>query len=220
MDCTEVREDRMDLLYGEAGREAERRVLAHHAACASCRDEFEELRAVRQALGAWRFPQQALSPRRTRRVHPLAGLAAAAGLLLALGGAVRLSGAAFEYRAGNATLRVGGADLDGRLAEQEARHARDMQALHVALDAHARRDAPAEGPLLAKVEALIRENEERQARRFNTSLEDLAARAEAQRRYDLARVSAGLSYLDGKTGQHVARTSELMGYVLQASEKK
>jgi glycosyltransferase involved in cell wall biosynthesis len=45
-------------------------------------------------------------------------------------------------------------------------------------------------------------------------------RAEAQRRYDLARVSAGLSYLDGKTGQQVARTTELMGYVLQASQKR
>ena len=220
MDCTEVREDRMDVLYGEAGPDAEQRVLAHHAACDSCRDEFDELRAVRRALGAWRLPAEVRPGIRARRIHPLAGLAAAAGLLLALGGAVRLSGASFEYRAGNTTLRVGGAELDGRLAEQEARHAREIQALRVALDAQARREAPADGPLLAKVEQLIRENEQRQALRFNTSLEELAARAEAQRRYDLARVSAGLSYLDGKTGQHVARTSELMGYVLQASEKK
>jgi hypothetical protein len=80
--------------------------------------------------------------------------------------------------------------------------------------------APPETQVLARVEQLIRENEQRQAAHLNTSLEELAARAEAQRRYDLARVSAGLSYLDGKTGQHVARTSELMGYVLQASEKK
>jgi hypothetical protein len=219
MDCTEVREDRMDVLYGEAGPEAERRVLAHHTECATCRDEFDELRAVRRSLGAWRLDEA--HPRsRPRRVHPLAGLAAAAGLLLALGGALRLSGASFEYRAGNGTLRVGGADLAGRLAEQEVRHTREIQALRVALEAQARRDTPAEGPLLAKVEQLIRANEERQASRFTTSLEDLAARAEAQRRYDLARVSAGLSYLDGKTGQHVARTSELMGYVLQASEKK
>jgi hypothetical protein len=219
MDCTEVREDRMDVLYGEAGPEAERRVAAHHAECATCRDEFDELRAVRRALGAWRLDEA--HPRgQARRIHPLAGLAAAAGLLLALGGALRLSGASFEYRAGNATLRVGGTDLAGRFVEQEARHAREIQALRVALEAQARRATPAEGPLLAKVEQLIRENEERQASRFNTRLEDLASRAEAQRRYDLARVSAGLSYLDGKSGQHVARTSELMGYVLQASEKK
>lgn len=210
----------MDVLYGEAGPEAQRRVLAHHATCAACSDEFDELRAVRRSLGAWRLPEEARPQGLGRRVHPLAGLAAAAGLLLALGGALRLSGASFEYRAGNATLRVGGADLDGRFAEQEARHVREIQALRVALQSQARREAPAEGALLAKVEQLIRENEQRQALRFNSSLEDLASRAEAQRRYDLARVSAGLSYLDGKTGQHVARTSELMGYVLQASEKK
>jgi hypothetical protein len=220
MDCTEVREDRMDVLYGEAGPEAERRVLAHHAACAACRDEFDELRGVRRSLSMWRLPEEARPRSQRRRVHPLAGLAAAAGLLLALAGAVRLSGASFEYRAGNATLRVGGPNLDGRLAEQESRHAREIQALRAALQAQARRDAPPEAALLARVEQLIRENEQRQELRFNTSLEDLAARAEAQRRYDLARVSAGLSYLDGKTGQHVARTSELMGYVLQASEKK
>jgi hypothetical protein len=45
-------------------------------------------------------------------------------------------------------------------------------------------------------------------------------RSEAQRRLDLARMSAGLSYLDGRTGQQVARATELMGAVLQASQQK
>jgi hypothetical protein len=40
---------------------------------------------------------------------------------------------------------------------------------------------------------------------------------EAQRRVDLARVAAGLSYLDGRHGQQLARTNELMGYVLEAA---
>ena len=30
----------------------------------------------------------------------------------------------------------------------------------------------------------------------------------------------GLSYLDGKNGQNVARTTELMGYVLEAAQKR
>ena len=34
---------------------------------------------------------------------------------------------------------------------------------------------------------------------------------------DLARVAAGLSYLDGQYGQQVARTNELMSYVLDAT---
>src|SRR5262245_51315536 len=113
MDCQEAREDRMDVLYGEASPEALRRVEAHHATCAACREEFEELRSVRQALGSWRLPEQPRARAQVRRLRPLHGLAAAAGLLLALGGALRLSGAAFEYRTGAVTLRLGGGDLDG-----------------------------------------------------------------------------------------------------------
>jgi hypothetical protein len=45
-------------------------------------------------------------------------------------------------------------------------------------------------------------------------------RAEAQRRVDMARVAASLSYLDGRHGQQLARTNELMGYVLAASQSQ
>jgi hypothetical protein len=220
MDCQEVREDRMDVLYGEASPEAQRRVEAHHASCASCREEFEELRSVRHALGSWRLPEQPRSLTQARRLRPLYGLAAAAALLLALGGALRLSGAAFEYRTDAVTVRLGGGDLDGRFAAQEARHQREIQELRVSLDQARTAPRPTEAALLAQVQQLMQENEQRQAVRFQSSLEELAARAEAQRRYDLARVSAGLSYLDGKTGQHLASTSELMGYVLQASDRR
>jgi hypothetical protein len=220
MDCPEVREDRMDALYGEAGAEARARVEAHHAACAACRDEFLELRSVRRSLAAWRLPERA-RPREPRRSAALTWLAAAAGLLLALGGAVRLSGASFEYRVGDGTLHVGAGagDVARLLQQQEARHQQQIRALQASLE-QARPAAANSDEVLLKVEQLMRENEQRQSARLSSSLEELAARSEAQRRYDLARVSAGLSYLDGKTGQHVARTSELMGYVLQASEKK
>jgi hypothetical protein len=36
----------------------------------------------------------------------------------------------------------------------------------------------------------------------------------------MARVAASLSYLDGRHGQQLARTNELMGYVLEASAQK
>jgi hypothetical protein len=36
----------------------------------------------------------------------------------------------------------------------------------------------------------------------------------------MARVAASLSYLDGRHGQQLARTNELMGYVLAASQKR
>jgi hypothetical protein len=67
---------------------------------------------------------------------------------------------------------------------------------------------------------MVRQSEARQDARFSARLAAFGEEAETQRRYDLARVSAGLSYLEGKTGQDVVRTTELMGYVLQASQQK
>jgi len=219
MDCAEVREDRMDVLYAEASADALRRVEIHHAACSACSEEFQALRSVRQSLASWRLPERSRA-HAPQRLRPLIALAAAASLLLALGAAVRLSGASFEYSAGGATLRVGAADVSKLLQEHESRHQQEIRALRASLVEARPAAAPRQEELMAQVEQLIRQNEQRQAARLDSSLEQLAARAEAQRRYDLARVSAGLSYLDGKTGQHVAKTSELMGYVLQASEKK
>jgi len=82
--------------------------------------------------------------------------------------------------------------------------------------------APAldEPAVLRRVEEMIRASEQRQALAMRTSLLELGERTEARRRYDLARVAAGLSYLDGRAGQNVARTTELMGYVLEASQKR
>ena len=74
-------------------------------------------------------------------------------------------------------------------------------------------------PLLERVAEMIRESESRQAERLTASLATLDERSESRRRYDLARIGAGLAYLDGKNGQHLSRTTELMGYMLEASEK-
>jgi hypothetical protein len=35
----------------------------------------------------------------------------------------------------------------------------------------------------------------------------------------MAQVAASLSYLDGRHGEQLARTNELLGYFLQASQK-
>jgi hypothetical protein len=73
---------------------------------------------------------------------------------------------------------------------------------------------------LRKVQHLIEESEARQATVVSARLTRLEERTEARRQYDLAQVGAGLSYLDGKAGLQAARTTELMGHVLQASQKK
>jgi hypothetical protein len=144
----------------------------------------------------------------------------AATALVALGGALFYQGSEVRYEDGRIAFRIGVPEDQAfrkMLAEQEARHAREMADLRAALSA-----APAAGTevRLARVQELIRESEARQGQRFLARLEELRERTDAQRRIDMARVSAGLSYLDGKNGQQMARTSELMNTMLQASYKR
>lgn len=220
-DCERSREDLIDLLYGEAGTDARLRAQAHLAACPACRDEHQALRRVRAELPAWKLPEaQAPQPRRLG-MSPLtrAGLALAACLLLALG-AIVVSGSELRYEGGALYVRLGrpatSPDLEARLAAQEQRHRDEIAALRTALAA----PTAAGSPLLAAVDERIRAAEARQAVLLSSSLADFAEKSEARRRYDLARVSQGLSYLDQRTGRQLAQTSELMGYVLQASDQR
>lgn len=218
-DCERSREDLIDLLYGEAGTDARLRAQAHLATCPACHDEHAALRRVRAQLPAWKLPE---APQPRRPGIPLvarAGLALAACLLLALG-AIVASGSELRYERGALSVRLGRAatspDLEARLAAQEQRHRDEIAALRTALVA----PSAAAGPLLAAVDERIRAAEARQAVLLSSSLADFAEKNEAQRRYDLARVSQGLSYLDQRTGRQLAQTSELMGYVLQASDQR
>jgi anti-sigma factor RsiW len=216
MDCSTIRDEMLDVLYGEADAGARRRVAEHQARCEACRDEMASLKDLRRTLGAWKLPGRGGALLGALRLR---GLAAAAALVIALGGALRLSGAEFSFERGPVALRLGqqGEPTRRLLAEQDARHRREIEALRKAIADVAARP---ERDVLLRVRELLQDSEQRQAQALSAALIDFRERAEAQRRYDLARISAGLSYLDGKTGQHVARTTELMGYMLQASEKK
>jgi len=224
MECEGFRDDRLDVLYGEADADTARRVDAHHEVCASCREEMAALRRVRRDLAAWELPK-AVVPRPAPARRAWTGLAAAAALVVATGAGLVLSGAEVRRDPGALTLRwrPAGADLQALLARQEERHRAELAALRAELlpaaGAPAARSAVDEA-LLRRAQQLVRESEARQEARWTAQLAAFGERQETQRRYDLARVSAGLSYLEGKTGQDVVRTTELMGYVLQASQKK
>lgn len=219
MDCERVEDDglqadKMDVLYGEADTAARARVEAHLSECAPCREEMGELRAVRRELGAWRLPASRPSFTPRGLVLPRR-LAAAALLLVGLGAAL---GAA-----GYASLRRTLVAQEARATDLERRHREEMRALEASLPR--RPAAPLDSSaLLARLDARIderfRAGEARQVERLDTRLAGWEERADAQRRVDMARVAASLSYLDGRHGQQLARTNELMGYVLETSAQK
>jgi len=218
MECSEVRDDMLNVLYGEATPSSARRVEAHKSECAACRAEMESLASTRETLQAWKLKERSRGGLGT--AWAWRGLAAAAGLVLALGAGLGLTGSSFRYVDGRVSLRLGGggdSEVRSLLLEQEQRHQREIAVLRASLPAA----DPGSGPhVLARVRDMIRESEARQALLLTNSLQDLADENDRQRRYDMARVSAGLSYLDERNGKHVAQTTELMGYVLQAAQKK
>ncbi len=171
MDCEAIRDEMLDVLYGEGGEAAARRVEAHQATCGECRREIADLRRLRADLSHWR----------------------------------RLS------------VRLGHGTDARALADLERRHREELAALRAELAAVR---PPDDRQLLRTVADMIRESESRQDEARLASLRVLQQRTETQRQYDLARMSAGLSYLDGKAGLQAARTTELVGHLLQASQQK
>jgi anti-sigma factor RsiW len=219
MQCSRTRDEelagqKMDVLYGEADAETRAAVEAHLAECAACRQEMESFGQVRRSLGAWTREDrgQPLVVRPARRLP--AWLAAAAGLVLGLGVGVAYASL------GDASVRGELAALESRTLEREQGYRDEVARLRAALDA---RDSESlDGALLERVDRRVddtlREGLAAQERRLEATFAEWSGQMEAQRRVDMARVAAGLSYLDGQHGQQVARTNELMSYVLDTTQ--
>jgi hypothetical protein len=224
-DCDKLKESMLEVLYQEADEPTEQEVREHCQACSTCREEFDGLRGVRRSLAGWVLPPS-LRPC-PARPHPAwrSVLAAAAVVLLALGAILGLSGSELRYQDGSFAFRLGrGEDVSALLAQQEQRHQRQLEELKAALLPSAVTTAAPpwrdDEALLRTVRQLIEEGQRRQARALEARMADIRRESEAQRRYDLAQVGASLSYLEGKTGLQMAKTTELMGHVLQASQKR
>ena len=207
-----LRGDKLDVLYGEADVAARERVREHLDACPGCRDEMAALRGLRRDLGAWRLPQPrpALTPRGF--VLPR-WLAAAALFLLGFGATLGATG--------YLSLRRALAEQQTRADALEQKQRESQRALAAALA-----QVPALGgdALLARVDARVderlRTGQTDEQRRLDRQLADWQERADVRRRVDMAQVAASLSYLDGRHGEQLARTNELLGYFLQASQKR
>jgi anti-sigma factor RsiW len=218
MDCERVGDeglaaDKMDALYGEADAAARARVEAHLAGCAACREEMAALGGVRRDLRAWSLPasRPAFTPRGV--VLPR-WLAAAALLLIGFGATLGVTG--------YVSLRRALVAQEARSVRLEQQHREAVRALEASLDRSAA--APDTAAFLAGLDARmderLRASEARQAERLDARLAGWKESEQAQRRVDMAQVAASLSYLDGRHGQQLARTNELMGYVLEASAHK
>lgn len=211
-------EEKIDVLYGSAEPPVARRVREHVSGCATCREEMAALEGTRERLRLWTLPEA--SRPRPSRPRLSWGLPLAAAVVLAVGAAFALRGSEMRYEDGRFSFRAGtstDSSLRQLLAEQDARHQREIAALRASL---AQPSTGAAVPSRSDVQGWIRESEGRQSQQFLARFEEFKQRSDSQRRLDMARVSAGLAYLDGKNGQNFARTSELMNSMLQASYKR
>lgn len=218
MDCSELKDDLIDVLYDEAAPAVVLRVKTHAESCGPCREEIAAFTEVRKHLADWRSPSRTIDAPARRRLPSALRMAAAAAVAV---GAMAASGARAHLERGSLQLGWGSEPsqaFQAALAAAEARHSREIEALRATLAVP--RDRVDQEEVVQRVAQMIRDSESRQRQALNTTFADFVATTERRRRLDLARVGAGLAYLDGKNGQQVARTAELMGYLIQASDKR
>jgi len=218
MQCSRVRDEalaaeKMDVLYGEADAGVRARVATHLGECPACREEMEVLQKVRRDLGAWTLDERR-EPVVVGQRRGLPRWLAAAVVVLAVGTGLALWGQV-SLRREIETQRAHALERERVQREELAALRAEMARGPRGVDAAALLSGVDE-----RLEERIRRSDQRQDRRLDESLAEWSARSEAQRRVDLARIAAGLSYLDGRHGQQLARTNELMGYVLDTAAEK
>lgn len=206
--------DKLDVLYGEADVATRARVEEHLAGCPACREELQALQALRRDLGAWQLPRAPLGFAPRGVVVPR-WLAAAALLLMAFTSTVSVSGYVTLSRA-LAAQQARALELE----QQQRESARALAAVRSRAPVAAGDAAALLAQLDARVDERLQASEAQQLDRLDRRLADWQERAEVRRRVDMAQVAASLSYLDGRHGEQLARTNELMGYMLEASQKR
>jgi hypothetical protein len=217
MDCSVFRDDMMDVLYGEADAEVADRFEAHRGACAACRDELQSLEAVRRDLQSWDTP----AVRSPRRFFAPAwrSWTAAAAVLFAFTSGLLVARTEVQVQDGSLQVRFAPAsqaptDVRADLVRHEVRE--QLAALKQGAPARVSTEQAAS---LQEVQEMIRASEARQTVLLRSGLSELWQTAEARRREDIARISAGFSYLESKSAGDVARTNELMrSHILKINE--
>ncbi len=245
LSCEAMRDDVVALLYDDGDLAERSRARDHLAQCVPCRAEYAELKGVRKTLGGWNLPLAPPLPqaRASARWFPI-GLAAAAGLILGIGGvgvgrnaflpasaeprSVATDPATPTARSSSATKAqlVSYDELQDLLRTQESRHQAEIADLRRSFMQTAEASTSpgaavktASNASPATIERLLKASEERQARVFEARLAGLRTENDLQRQYDMAQIAAGLAYIDSRTGADAARTSELMKNLVRVTAK-
>lgn len=245
-------------LYGECDPSDRRRMDAHLAICPACQAELYGLQNTQEQLATWGTPESALGLKLVRtgeleqkpdnvvrpsrwmnRLRPVAALAAAAVLVLAIATAV--ARVEIRYGADGVTVRTGWsprdtvqsattapavpaaatpewrtelAALERRMRDELARvsTAQPAAPVNVATDS---RDAE----LLRRVRAIVQDSEQKQDRELALRITQAVREIDAQRQSDLFRIQQSLGRAD-MTAAEVARQRDMLNYVVRVSSQQ
>lgn len=188
MNCDELKEQLVDLLYHELPPEQRRSLEEHMGECSSCRMELLELEETRRLLAPWEVEplREKLvfvePPARRFRLLPSylgparIAYALAASLVLALA-LLALANAEFAWEEGRFSFRT---SAFGSLPSRPAESSNLM----------AQRAAAEE--LVRIFDRMIADSEFRQYQLFASMLEEAMRQVELRRRDDLQRIAEGL----------------------------
>jgi hypothetical protein len=119
---------------------------------------------------------------------------------------------------GGAAASVSAADLTA--LEQRLR--REIAQARTAAAPGSTSDAPAlsaaEGPLMARVRALIEESEQRQQRELALRTADIMRDVDSQRSVDLAQIQRSFGQMEGITSAEVREQRQLLNYLMRVSQ--
>lgn len=228
-------------LYGECESEERAAIATHVALCGACAAELAALESARLDLTAWTPPEadlgfvitrpSAVSPpaRASWFARPLPAWAQVAAAVVIFGAGLSLGIVRGTTRpapaAGVAATASGGAAASVSAADLtalEQRLRREIAQARTAAAPASTSDAPAlsaaEGPLMARVRALIEESEQRQQRELALRTADIMRDVDSQRSVDLAQIQRSFGQMEGITSAEVREQRQLLNYLMRVSQ--
>ena len=226
-------------LYDECEPAERAAIAAHLALCPACAAEVAALDSTRIQLSAWTPPETDLgfvitrpepAPARSAWwfARPMPAWAQAAAAVLIFGAGLWLGvlrgtmpeASQAVTSAEVATPGVTAADLEAleqRLRREIAQARTAIPAAPAAVAAR-RPLTTSEEQLMARVQALIEESEQRQQRELALRTADIVRDFDTQRNIDLAQIQRSFGQMEGATSAEVREQRQLLNYLMRVSQ--